>query len=86
MGFPRTTDNALGKKAARGDMRWIREGSLLYVKWKDTRDVTMYSTIHKANSGQSVQRRVRNPDGTWSRREFPVPDPVKQYTKSMGGV
>ena len=86
VGFPRTTDNALGKKAARGDMRWIREGSLLYVKWKDTRDVTMCSTIHKANSGQSVQRRVRNPDGTWSRREFPVPDPVKQYTKSMGGV
>ena len=86
VGFPRTTDNALGKKAARGDMRWIREGSLLYVKWKDTRDVTMCSTIHKANSGQSVQRRVRNPDGTWSRREFPVPDAVKQYNKSMGGV
>ncbi|KAG7487665.1 hypothetical protein MATL_G00025970 [Megalops atlanticus] len=85
-GFPRTTINALPRKADRGDMRWIRDGPLLFVKWRDTRDVTMCSTVHKAYSGQSVQRRVRNPNGIWSARQIPVPDPVTEYNKFMGGV
>lgn len=65
-GFPKDRGNALPKKAERGDMRWIREGPLLYVKWRDTRDVTLCSSIHKAHSGETVQRRVKNHDGSWS--------------------
>ena len=86
LGFPKTQANAMDKKTERGGMRWIREGSLLYVKWKDTRDVAMLSTIHKAYSGESVQRRVRHPHTGWSKRAFPVPDPIKWYNKYMGGV
>lgn len=71
-------ENALAKKAARGIMHWIQVGPLLYVKWKNRHDVTMYSTIHKANSGESVQHHVRNPDGTWSKRLFPVPELFKE--------
>ncbi|KAJ8380082.1 hypothetical protein SKAU_G00008600 [Synaphobranchus kaupii] len=86
IGFPRTEVNALPKSAVRGDMRWIRDGALLYVKWRDTRDVTMCSSIHKAYSGRTTQRCLKNPDGTWSRRAISVPEPVLQYNRYMGGV
>ncbi|KAK1784272.1 hypothetical protein P4O66_019984, partial [Electrophorus voltai] len=86
VGFPKTSANDLPKKAARGEMRWIRDGPLMFVKWKDTRDVTMCSTVHKAYSGKTVQRRVRNESSTWSIQQFSVPDTVKAYNKFMGGV
>ncbi|KAK1784006.1 hypothetical protein P4O66_004496 [Electrophorus voltai] len=86
IGFPKTSANDLPKKAARGEMRWIRDGPLMFVKWKDTRDVTMCSTVHKAYSGKTVQRRVRNESSTWSIQQIPVPDTVKAYNKFMGGV
>ncbi|KAL2087426.1 hypothetical protein ACEWY4_016254 [Coilia grayii] len=85
IGFPQTQANALPKSAVRGDMRWIREGPLLYVKWKDTRDVTMCSTIHKAYRGETTKRRIRK-DGVWTAQAIPVPSAVKQYNKYMGGV
>ncbi|KAJ8342667.1 hypothetical protein SKAU_G00325950 [Synaphobranchus kaupii] len=72
IGFPKTKVNSLPKKAVRGDMRWIRDGPLLYVKWKDTREVSMCSSIHKAYNGKSVLRRARNPDGTWARRAVTI--------------
>ncbi|KAJ8356523.1 hypothetical protein SKAU_G00193170 [Synaphobranchus kaupii] len=86
IGFPKTKVNSLPKKAVRRDMWWIRDGPLLYVKWKDTREVSMCSSIHKAYSGKSVQRRARNPDGTWARRAVTIPEPVLEYNKYMGGI
>ncbi|KAL2076464.1 hypothetical protein ACEWY4_027928 [Coilia grayii] len=85
LGFPQTQANALPKSAVRGDMQWIREGPLLYVKWKDTHDVTMCSTIHKAYRGETTKRRSRK-DGVWTTQAIPVPSAVKQYNKYMGGV
>lgn len=47
IGFPHSKVNALTKTAVRGDKVWIRNGPLLFAKWRDKRDVMMCSTLHK---------------------------------------
>ncbi|CAM4557326.1 unnamed protein product [Leuciscus chuanchicus] len=83
---PRTTNNALTKKSERGSIRWIRDGSLIYVKWMDTREVSVCSTLHTAYSGNAVQRRVKQQYGSWTRTSIPCPTPVMEYNEHMGGV
>ncbi len=63
---PKTKNNALTKKDARGSIRWIRTDPVVYVKWLDTREVSVCSTIHEAYSGQTVRRRIKAQDGSWT--------------------
>ena len=67
-------------------MRWIREGSLVFVKWMDTREVSLCSTIHPAVSGEVVKRRVKEKDGRWAVNNISCPTPVIAYNRNMGGV
>nr|XP_033932692.1 piggyBac transposable element-derived protein 4-like [Pseudochaenichthys georgianus] len=85
MEFPRAELNDLPKNAERGDLRWIRRGKLLFVKWMDTREVSVCSTVHEAFSGQTVQRKVKQA-GVWQTKTVPVPDAMLDYSRSMGGV
>ncbi|CAM4510701.1 unnamed protein product [Leuciscus chuanchicus] len=82
---PRNAANSLSKKSARGSIRWIRDGPLVFVKWMDTREVSVCSTIHPAYTGNTAQRRVKTQD-TWRTKTFPCPAPVTEYNKHMGGV
>ncbi|XP_067226594.1 piggyBac transposable element-derived protein 4-like [Chanodichthys erythropterus] len=82
---PRNAANSLSKKSARGSIRWIRDGALVFVKWMDTREVSVCSTIHAAYSGDAVQRRVKS-QGTWRTKTIPCPAPVTAYNQHMGGV
>ncbi|CAK6961990.1 piggyBac transposable element-derived protein 4-like [Scomber scombrus] len=40
--------------------------------WRDTRDISICSTIHPAHSDNTVQRRVKA-DGQWVEQEIPAP-------------
>jgi hypothetical protein len=81
IGFPKTNINVLDSKSPRGSIRWIRKDSLLFLQWRDTRDVFMCSTLHTAHAGDTVQRRVRDPDGRWVLKDISIPPAVKEYNR-----
>ncbi|KAJ0067088.1 hypothetical protein NL108_011273 [Boleophthalmus pectinirostris] len=85
-GYPRTTENTLDSRAPRGSIRWIREDPLLFVQWKDTRDVFICSTMHTAHGEETVERRVKDDTGCWTMKDVPVPPAIKDYNRHMGGV
>uniref|UniRef100_A0A8C6SQI7 PiggyBac transposable element-derived protein domain-containing protein n=1 Tax=Neogobius melanostomus TaxID=47308 RepID=A0A8C6SQI7_9GOBI len=84
-GFPLTVQNDLPKKAQRGEVRWLREDKLLFLKWMDKREVTLCSSMHKAYSGKTIKRKVKE-QGVWQTTQVPCPDAVVDYNKWMGGV
>ncbi|XP_068451459.1 piggyBac transposable element-derived protein 4 [Clinocottus analis] len=84
--FPKTNRNLLVSKSPRGSIRWIRKDSLLFVQWRDTRDVFMCSTLHTAHGLETTQRRVKGADGQWTFKDVPVPPAVIEYNRCMGGV
>ncbi|XP_063071854.1 piggyBac transposable element-derived protein 4-like [Engraulis encrasicolus] len=87
IGYPRRRPGALTSQSPRGTIRWIRDDPVLFVQWKDTRDVRLCSTMHTAHNPQTtVQRRVRGTDGRWQLKSIPAPPAVTDYNKHMGGV
>uniref|UniRef100_A0A4W6EU27 PiggyBac transposable element-derived protein domain-containing protein n=1 Tax=Lates calcarifer TaxID=8187 RepID=A0A4W6EU27_LATCA len=53
---------------------------------KNQNEVSVCSTIHPAHSGKTVQRRVKQQDGSWAKVSVPCPTPVREYNEHMGGT
>lgn len=85
VGFPKTTQNDLPKRAERGDMRWLRRDNLLFVKWRDTKEVAVCSNFHKAYSGNYTTRKTKE-GRQWISKTIPIPDAVRDYKKYISGV
>ncbi|KAL1005040.1 hypothetical protein UPYG_G00053750 [Umbra pygmaea] len=85
IGFVDNKRNNLPKNAEQGDLRWMRKDILLFIKWMDTREVTMCSSVHAAFSGKTVNRKVKK-GGVWQTKTVPIPDAVADYNQNMGGV
>ncbi|KAJ8262339.1 hypothetical protein GJAV_G00165330 [Gymnothorax javanicus] len=69
-----------------GGNRWIRDNELLFVMWKDIRQVCMLSTIHTVYKGERAERRTWTLGGESFMQPIPMPTPVKAYNQHMGGV
>lgn len=86
VGAPQTEKNALTRRSPRGSIRWIRDGDLLFVKWMDTREVSMCTNVHSVHSGETVLRWKKNGEGSYEQVPVPRPTVVAEYNRYMGGV
>ncbi|XP_051980383.1 piggyBac transposable element-derived protein 4-like isoform X2 [Xyrauchen texanus] len=73
------------KPPPRGNIRWFRDDNLLFLEWKDKKEVLICSTFHKAYNGDTVKRKVKK-NGAWVIKDFPVPAAVLDINKHRGGV
>ena len=85
IGFPSHLGNKLTNKDTRSTMRWHRDGQLVFVKWKDTKDVCVISTFYEATATDMVKRR-KKVDGKYEELEVSIPPPINNYNANMGGV
>lgn len=71
---PKSKLNALTSKSPSGSIRWLREKEHLFVKWMDTREVSVCSTIHQAFNGDTVTSNVYAKDtGKWQKENIMAP-------------
>ena len=84
-GFPSIMKDQWEKKAERGNMRWVRQDELLTVQWKDSKCVTLMSTMHNASNYSFVHRRLKENDKF---RKILVRQPsiISSYNINMAGV
>uniref|UniRef100_A0A3Q3BI75 PiggyBac transposable element-derived protein 4-like n=1 Tax=Kryptolebias marmoratus TaxID=37003 RepID=A0A3Q3BI75_KRYMA len=80
-GFPKTALNALEPACPRGTVRWLRKGSLLFVQWRDTKDVSLCSTMHTAHGSEKINRKIKIEGGGWSVQGVPLPPAIKDYNR-----
>lgn len=76
--------NIKTKKLEKGEViAETGENDMVFLKWKDKRDVALLTTVHDSSS-VNVSRRSRSAPG--GSEEVSKPHAIDQYNKYMGGV
>lgn len=70
------------QKLVRGKYKWRVKKDVGFVIWKDTKNVTMLSTAFHPSEKTVCQRTIKDD----TKKSFPCPLVVTDYTKRMGGV
>lgn len=88
VGFPKAALNDFTRNESWGNVRWIRDEDLLFVKWKDMREVVMCSTLHTASCKERAERRMKLQGESRGSTlvQVPIPDTIKDCNKHMEGV
>ncbi|CAC5371841.1 unnamed protein product [Mytilus coruscus] len=66
-------------------LRWHREGSFVFIPWKDCKTVTLMSPLHKGSDVTSCYRTISN-RSAWKRQNIKQPLVIHDYNVNMGGV
>ena len=74
-----------GNIVSRGDYRWHREGSFVFIQWKDCKVVTLISPLHRGSDVTTCERTISKRSG-WRKQTVKQPVITNDYNKSMGGV
>ena len=64
----------------------MRDDSVVYCAWKDTKSIVVLSTEHVGHSEYTVKRNAKDSTGKFVKKDVPIPSPVYFYNKQMGGV
>ena len=78
--------NMSHRATTRGSGGYVRVGTLVYAVWKDTKRIIVMSTSHPGHSMNTVLRNCKDSDGKRQKIPVPIPEPVYQYNRYMGGV
>ena len=87
-GFPKEFKDTVKKweKAAeRGDVRWVRDGEVVIMQWKDNKAVSVMSSFHAGHEHTTTKRNTRV-NGERKVKIIQQPNAVHQYNQYMGGV
>jgi hypothetical protein len=75
----------LVKNLNRGQSLWRQSEEIYVVTWKDTKAVSILSTVPVQMETTPVVRMVKQ-NGQWNQVEFPRPTVIGLYNTNMGGV
>ena len=73
------------RHAERGSIRFVRDGNIVHLQWKDKRPVTVISTMHSAVDFVNVTRKVKENNAVRD-LELKKPKLIDDYNFAMGGV
>ncbi|XP_008395374.1 piggyBac transposable element-derived protein 4-like [Poecilia reticulata] len=82
--FSKVKLNVLDQDSPRGSIRWLRSDSVLFLQWRDTKDIFLCSTIHPAHANKSTNKKTKNKGGRSPPKA--IPPSVKDHSRCMVGV